>query len=380
MGGPKLKVLEFYSGIGGMHYGLRECLNGLGISEEEYSVEGAFDINQVANSVYQSNFPSVPHYSKSIESFSKKFYENVSADLYLMSPPCQPYTRVGLQHGSKDPRAKSFLYLLDIITKLESKPKYLLMENVKGFELSDTHPLALDTLEKAGYTVRQFLLSPLDILVPNSRARYFLLAKLSPLSFDDDKSISETILTSIPGTEFKGECKQLSDYLEKRESDYFKEYEVPDKTLEKRGRLFDIVRPEERRCCCFTKAYFHYVEGTGSVLQCNGEAETRKKNAHSEVPKEKSDSEGKTEYVDEHAISLEQLQALHLRYFTPREVANLHCFPQDFSFPNSTTKKQQYRCLGNSLNVTVVAKLLGFLLKDMVNERRDSQKRKLSTD
>jgi tRNA (cytosine38-C5)-methyltransferase len=29
--------------------------------------------------------------------------------------------------------------------------------------------------------------------------------------------------------------------------------------------------PSDRRSCCFTKAYTHFVEGTGSVLQTNRE-------------------------------------------------------------------------------------------------------------
>jgi len=55
------------------------------------------------------------------------------------------------------------------------------------------------------------------------------------------------------------------------------------------------------------------------------------------------------------------LLALKLRYFTPREVANLHGFPAEFSFPCSVTPRQRYQVLGNSLNVHVVAALLRYL-------------------
>jgi tRNA (cytosine38-C5)-methyltransferase len=53
-----------------------------------------------------------------------------------MSPPCQPYTRQGLQQGSEDARAKSFLYLMNVLKEMRNKPKYILVENVKGFEAS----------------------------------------------------------------------------------------------------------------------------------------------------------------------------------------------------------------------------------------------------
>lgn len=54
-----------------------------------------------------------------------------------MSPPCQPYTRIGLHQGSSDPRAKSFLYLIDMLSKMSFPPTYILIENVKGFEVGN---------------------------------------------------------------------------------------------------------------------------------------------------------------------------------------------------------------------------------------------------
>ncbi|CAF1524928.1 unnamed protein product, partial [Didymodactylos carnosus] len=51
-------------------------------------------------------------------------------------------------------------------------------------------------------------------------------------------------------------------------------------------------------------------------------------------------------------------QFVQLRYFTPKEIANLHCFPVDYKFPQQITVKQCYQLLGNSLNVFVVALLI----------------------
>ena len=59
----------------------------------------------------------------------------------------------------------------------------------------------------------------------------------------------------------------------------------------------------------------------------------------------------------------EWLRTLGLRYFTPGEVARLHSFPASFSFPGSTTRRQQYALLGNSLSVRVVSTLLRHLLQ-----------------
>lgn len=50
------------------------------------------------------------------------------------------------------------------------------MENVKGFEDSETHGAFLTCLSSRNYVVRQFLLSPDQFGIPNSRLRFFLIA------------------------------------------------------------------------------------------------------------------------------------------------------------------------------------------------------------
>jgi site-specific DNA-cytosine methylase len=63
------------------------------------------------------------------------------ADLWLLSPSCQPYTVINpLAKGSADPRAKSFLHLIqnvlpELVT-VKQHPHYLLVENVGGFEVT----------------------------------------------------------------------------------------------------------------------------------------------------------------------------------------------------------------------------------------------------
>ncbi|KAF9920275.1 Sphingolipid C9-methyltransferase 2 [Linnemannia zychae] len=67
----------------------------------------------------------------------------------------------------------------------------------------------------------------------------------------------------------------------------------------------------------------------------------------------------------ENTQALNLLRSLGLRYFTEHEVARLMGFPVSegkFSFPETTSLKQRYRVLGNSINVKVVAELIKYLL------------------
>lgn len=89
------------------------------------------------------------YYSKGIklEDFNK-----LNFDMILMSPPCQPFTRLGNQNGAVDPRAKSFLSLIEMIPKLTKKPKFILMENVKGFDEDQAREKFIDMLKSLNYT------------------------------------------------------------------------------------------------------------------------------------------------------------------------------------------------------------------------------------
>uniref|UniRef100_A0A8V0XJD7 tRNA aspartic acid methyltransferase 1 n=1 Tax=Gallus gallus TaxID=9031 RepID=A0A8V0XJD7_CHICK len=89
-----LRVLELYSGIGGMHQALKESC----ICAE---VVAAVDVNTLANEVYKHNFPSTPLWAKTIEGITLKEFDRLSFDMILMSPPCQPFTSsLILQWGS----------------------------------------------------------------------------------------------------------------------------------------------------------------------------------------------------------------------------------------------------------------------------------------
>ncbi|NXK03599.1 TRDMT methyltransferase, partial [Herpetotheres cachinnans] len=370
-------------------------------------VVAAVDVNTLANEVYKHNFPGTPLWAKTIEGITLKEFDRLSFDMILMSPPCQPFTRIGLQGDISDPRTKSFLYILDILPRLQKLPKYLLLENVKGFESSSARNELLRTLATCGFKYQEFLLSPTCLGIPNSRLRYFLIAKLhqEPFSFQAPGQVSLLVLLELaffmkdkvtdkvgevssslssedknPDPNIGPDCssqkslpkgtflfkletgeemerkrdqdndssiQMLKDFLEEGNEE-MNQYFLPPKSLLRYAFLLDIVNPTCRRSICFTKGYGHYVEGTGSVLQTAIDVQLESVFKHiEELPEEEK---------------LMKLSTLKLRYFTPREIANLHGFPLEFGFPDKVTIKQRYRLLGNSLNVHVVAKLISILL------------------
>ncbi|KAN0008954.1 hypothetical protein ACTFIU_010236 [Dictyostelium citrinum] len=309
-----------------------------------------------------------------------------------MSPPCQPFTRLGLQKDDQDNRTNSFFHLLDVLTKLKVPPTYILIENVFGFAKkgsSNTRDHLLDTLIKMGYSFQEFHLSPQQFGLPNQRLRYFCIAKRNgKLNFkkeqqeenvekneekednklnnnnnknDNNNSIDNNnedrydnlkILDHIPGYAFHTtleECDEISNYFDKdlTDDELYEKYKVPHNLLLSKGMLFDIKQKDSKTSNCVTKSYGKFIEGTGSVVQM--------------------DSNFKADIND-----TKSLIPLRLRYFSPKEITRLHGFPEEFKFSPKLTTIQCYRLIGNSLNVKIVSELLKVLF--IPNEEEEKEK------
>lgn len=257
---------------------------------------------------------------------------------------------------------------MSVLPQVESV-KYLILENVCGFEKSEARDLVISTLSQAGFSLQEFLLCPRQLGIPNSRLRYYLLAKKEKVwSFSAHSEIMKDfscLKENLRSIGLNIEPKSLETYLSQDINDC---YLVPEKILLKHAKVLDIIRPDSFISCCFTSGYFRfgqiidvlahvhehiclfcrYCEGTGSVIQSSGSKEELDE-AFRLFSKSGDESE---------------LAILKLRYFSPQEISSLLGFPPNFSFPDTITNKQRYKVLGNSLNVTVVSLLLFSLLRN----------------
>ncbi|XP_050406035.1 tRNA (cytosine(38)-C(5))-methyltransferase [Patella vulgata] len=386
----EFRVLELYSGIGGMHYALKQ-------SGVNFKVVTAIDINTTANEIYRHNIQRVELKSVGIEKITLQQFEKWNIDIILMSPPCQPFTRIGNKKDVCDIRTQSFLHVLDLIDKATNKPQNILVENVKGFELSEARQCLINTLQANSYYFQEFLLTPLQFGIPNCRLRYYLIAKSKCFNFE----VTDMPITEIPNcpddwlaynhenekdlrTNISVECEskwqplenceqnihqeeledhvisdkclKLVHFLEKKSTDYFQDYLVEEKNL-KWFIIMDIVHPGLKKTMCFTKRYGHYINGAGPIIQMSNNVLEFKDACEL---KSKTVSKNSREFWQDEEMEI--IRRLKLRYFTPREVANLLCFPNDFDFPSNLNRIQLYRCLGNSLNVYVVSLLIKLML------------------
>jgi len=315
----------------------------------------------VANDVYYHNFPEIALMNRNIQSINAQELNKLNVDIIFMSPPCQPFTRLGLRKDVLDNRTYSLLHILNLIPKLKNL-RYILLENVKGFEISQMRDKLIDCIESCGFAYRELILSPCQFGIPNSRHRYYLLAKKNDLKFcfkqpSLENNLLPKLFELLPKSkhlvlaEKTGKinlksgrlCYTLDNILENIEES---KYLVPSKLLHKRAWVLDIRTSESNGSCCFTKGYGHYIEGTGSVYCPFTDEIVRLK--YNEVANHKNNLNKQ----------IQILSNLKLRFFSPKEVCRLMCFPEDFHFPEHITDRQKYRLLGNSINIHVVSRLI----------------------
>ncbi|KAK8800866.1 hypothetical protein WA588_001697 [Blastocystis sp. NMH] len=355
-----LRALEFFSGIGGLHAALKQV-------KPDSTIVSSFDINPNAYKVYHHNYPDVPYIQKDITGITSNAndIERYGADVWLLSPPCQPHTRQGMKKDCGDSRSDGLLHIIELLKAVDCIPSYLLLENVEGFEASQSREKLLLALKERGYFYQEFILSPNQFQIPNQRDRYFLIARRRefPPPPEDTPRIGPCFRmipfhptctniiykngTAEMGTKeshelwnsLNSKCRPLRDFLDNPIvlGNDLTPHLVKQSILQKSGNHLDIVTPDDRYSCCFTKAYRKYHTGTGSLLQTA------------------------TPYqMPPVARDLENLKSLKLRYFTGTEMKRLHGFPEDFGFPDDLPETQRAKL---SLSVTVVAALLEYLLK-----------------
>jgi DNA (cytosine-5)-methyltransferase 1 len=283
--GAPLRVLELFCGIGG-------CAAAL---DRRAHVVAAVDQNRQALRVYSANFPH-PVHPLAVESIPDRSWQAWDADLWWMSPPCRPFTARGRQRDLDDPRARGLAAVLERVDSV--RPPYVALENVAGFAGSRAHALTRSVLDRAGYTVRETLLCPTELGLPNRRPRWYLVA-------------GQDRLAGWPAR--AGAPVALADLLDDPASaDLWCE---PDLPIRYAGAL-SVVDPIDPTAstACFTSAYGRSIVRSGSYLAT----------------------------------------PTGLRRFSPREIVRLLDFPAQYRLPSDVRPAAAWPLLGNSVSVRAV--------------------------
>ncbi|MBA2212993.1 DNA cytosine methyltransferase [Sellimonas intestinalis] len=301
----KLKVASLFCGCGGTDVGLLGGFDFLGKYYNSNSMEIVYanDIDDNACKIFKENFGITPD-NRDIREV--KTEEIPEFDILTGGFPCQSFSIVAQNPkrlGVKDERGKLFFEMCRILR--ERQPKCFIAENVKGILTANKRsafPLILKEFEESGYEVQYQILNSADYGVPQKRERVIIVG------FRKDLNIT----FSFPEAEIEDETKYipLKTVIEKRvdEKYFFSERAVAGMMKKResmnKGRAQDINKP-----CNTVGAHLAKVSlnSTDPVL----------------------------------------MEGERYRRFTPREVARIQSFPDDFELVGS--EAAQYRALGNAI-------------------------------
>ena len=300
-----VRCIELFSGIGGF---AAACCS-------RFEVVGAIDINQLSQTVYTANFDH-PTQCHSIESLHPDTLARFDAELWWMSPPCQPFTRRGLQRDLQDPRSAAFLNLLGCIGELQ--PKFIALENVPPFQQSGAAKRLRETLSRVGYRWIERIVSPVDIGIANRRARFYLLAARESNRIEERLGLPPVDPTTRlePSTRL---IRTVPDVLIDEASNR-PELRITSEFWCSYREAMDVVDHNDPSAItsCFTSAYGRSPVHCGSYVR----------------------------------------DSLGIRRFAPDEILQLLGFPNSYRMPETISVERQWRLIGNSLAVDVVKYLM----------------------
>ena len=161
-----MKVLSLFSGIGGFDLAFRN----LG-----HEIIGACEIDEYARRVYGRQFPGVTIHNDASTLSPDSLPQ---FDVLCAGFPCQAFSIAGKRRGFEDTRGSLFFEIARIVK--EKRPRYLLLENVKGLlshDKGETFRTIIRTLDEVGYDAEWQLLNS-KYHVPQNRERLFIIGHL----------------------------------------------------------------------------------------------------------------------------------------------------------------------------------------------------------
>lgn len=178
MASKEYTAIDLFSGAGGLH---------LGFEAMGFKINLCVDNNDIVEKTHKRNFPDIPIINRDINSVGseeiKSYLDGGKVDIIIGGPPCQGFSTIGKRASSdpekrakKDPRNELVITYARIIRDL--KPKFIVMENVKGILSLDNGTYlrnVLNILRESGYDVDYKLINMADYGVPEIRERVIII-------------------------------------------------------------------------------------------------------------------------------------------------------------------------------------------------------------
>lgn len=136
-----LRVFEGFAGYGGASFGLKRLKENC--PNIDYRIVGYSEFDKFASSLFDANIRDEQGCAiKNWGDITKiDPHELPDFDLFTGGFPCQPFSSAGMQLGTEDPYGRGAMLSHIIRICKVKKPKYILLENVKGFSHGKFQPI-----------------------------------------------------------------------------------------------------------------------------------------------------------------------------------------------------------------------------------------------
>lgn len=300
-----LKVASLFCGCGGTDVGLLGNFTFLGkkYAPNDMEIVYANDIDARACDIFEQNFGLRPD-SRDIRNVKSEEIPDI--DILTGGFPCQSFSIVAQNPkrlGIKDEKGMLFFEMCRILR--DKKPKAFIAENVKGILSANNKsafPLILEEFQKSGYEVTYKLINAANFSVPQKRERVIIVGIRKDLfrrfifphnaiSKESNFTPISLVVDNIVAEKYFFSARAVQGMLRKQSN-------------MNKGRIQELSGP-----CNTVGAHLAKVSlnSTDPVLFLDG----------------------------------------RYRRFTPREVARIQSFPEDFKLVGP--ESAQYRALGNAI-------------------------------
>lgn len=229
-------------------------------------------------------------------------------DLYVAGFPCQTFSNAGKREGFNDPRGTIFFHCYNVIQK--KRPKYFLLENVKGLVSHDqgrTFNVIKNHLGKfRNYDIHYKVLNTRHYGIPQNRERLFIVGVPKGQPFEWPKPVK---------------CKDIVTYIDRSVTNRDKPYKSTIDSIKKSKGVFVDLCWINKNATPTANQYYSPAILTSCAMWC--------------IPMK--------------------------RYATIKELLSLQGFPKKFK--QVVSDRQMKKQIGNSMSVNVIAKIFKQMFK-----------------
>ncbi len=344
-----MKYFDTFSGIGGFALGIQKA-------HPDWECIGFSEIDKYAKQIY-------------LKHLNHKDYGNIrdirsedlpDFDLFCGGFPCQTFSIAGKRQGFKDiTRGTLFFEITRILS--DKRPRYLLLENVKGLLTHDsgkTFTTILRVLTDIGYDLQWHVFNSKDYGVPQNRERVYIIGNLRGERRPEIFSIGNSVEIHNESGENKKEiyastltARQFSSW----NGNYIKQMNNP---IHSNDRVYNPegIAPTLNTMQGGNRQPFIALK-TERTVEAKAIRNESMKNGKDWSPRQgKQLSTRDDNLMNTITANWEINQALtdgqKIRRLTPIECERLQGFPDNWT--KGISDSQRYKCLGNAVTVNVV--------------------------